>query len=47
METNDIMQHIDEILFSLSTEECINILKEVASEVDARIDAFEIDLENS
>ena len=47
MEVNDIMQLIDEILDSLSAEECINILKDIASEVDARIEAFETDIENS
>ena len=32
METNDIMQHIDELLQGYSNEECAEILKEVISE---------------
>lgn len=38
METNDIMQHIDELLQGYSNEECAEILKEVISECQSRIE---------
>ena len=38
METNDIMQHIDELLQGYSNEECAEILKEVISECQQRIE---------
>lgn len=38
METNDIMQHIDELLQNYSNEECADILKEVINECQSRID---------
>lgn len=37
METNDIMQHIDELLQGYSNEECAEILKEVISECQSRL----------
>lgn len=38
MEVNDIMQHIDELLQNYSNEECAEILKEVVSECQSRIE---------
>ena len=38
METNDIMQHIDELLQGYSNEECAEILKEVISECQSPIE---------
>lgn len=38
MEVNDIMQHIDELLQGYSNEECAEILKEVISECQSRIE---------
>ena len=38
METNDIMQHIDELLQGYSNEECAEILKEVISECQSRVE---------
>ncbi len=35
---NDIMQHIDELLQGYSNEECAEILKEVISECQSRIE---------
>lgn len=35
---NDIMQHIDELLQNYSNEECAEILKEVVSECQSRIE---------
>lgn len=35
---NDIMQHIDELLQNYSNEECPEILKEVVSECQSRIE---------
>jgi len=38
MGVNDIMQHIDELLQNYSNEECAEILKEVVSECQSRIE---------
>lgn len=38
METNDIMQYIDELLQGHSNEECAEILEEVISECRSRIE---------
>lgn len=41
METNIIMQYIDELLQDNSNEECSHILKEVISECQSRIENCE------
>ena len=41
MEGNDIMQYIDELLQDYSNEECADILKEVISECQSRIENCE------
>lgn len=41
MESNDIMQYIDELLQGYSNEECAEILKEVIAECQSRIENCE------
>ena len=41
METNEIMQHIDEMLQGYSNDECANILKEVVGECRISIENCE------
>lgn len=41
MKTEEIMQHIDELLANHSNEECVVILREVIDECEARIENYE------